>query len=199
MVAEAADDHGREQHDRLGVAPRLRVPEVDEADEDAAREPCDRSTDHHRGGAQLAQVLAKRVGDDVVVAHRAQRPAVRRVRDAPDEQVDGEGDDHCDRRIAPLVAAREWVDRALQRRGHERQPGRAVEERHVVVDQQVEHDRGREQADGGEVAAQPPADDRGERHRQQSADQRGADPRQRERQVQPTDVGLEAAVGAVGR
>jgi hypothetical protein len=106
---------------------------------------------------------------------------------------------HRDRGVPPLVALRQRVDRALQWRGYERKPGSAVEEGLVVGDQQVEHDRGDEQPDRREVAAQALADNQRERHGEQAADDRRADPRQREGQLEAADVGLEAPVGAVGR
>ena len=113
IIFQAADDHRGEEHDGLGVAPRLRVPEVDESDEDPAGEPGDRAADHQRGRAQRAQVLAERVGDRVVVAHRAQRAAVRGLGDARHEEVGERREQHRDRGVPPLVALRQRVDRAL--------------------------------------------------------------------------------------
>ena len=72
VVAGPADDHRREQHHGLGVAPRGRRPGGDVGDQDAAAEPGDGPADHQHRRAEREQVLAQGVGDDVVVPHGAQ-------------------------------------------------------------------------------------------------------------------------------
>ena len=197
MAARAADDDGREQHDGLGVAPRRRRPEVDEPDQDRAAQPGQHAAEHEHRGAQRQQVLAQRVGHDVVVAHRPQRPAVRRFGHPPHQQVDRGRQDQRDRRIQPLVALGLRVVLALQRSRDQGEPRGPVQRRPVVRDQQVGHDRGDQERDRGEVAAQPPPDQERERQRDQAAHDHRADPGDRPRQVPPADVGLESAVGAL--
>jgi hypothetical protein len=149
---------------------------------------------HQHRSAQREQVLAQRVGDRVVVSHGAQRTAVRRLGDPADEQVHQRAHDDRDGGEGPLVAGRLGVVLPLQRLRDQRQAGVPVQQRAVVRDQQVEQHRGDEQAHGGEVAAQPAADQERERQRDQAADYGRADPRERERQVPAPDVGLESAV-----
>jgi len=69
----------------------------------------------------------------------------------------------------------------------------------VVRHQQVHQDGRDQQADRGEVAPQPSADQEGERKRQQPAGHGRGDPRDGERQVPAADIQLEAAVGGVRR
>ena len=76
VVAGAAHDDGGEEDDRLGVRPSSRRPQVDEADQDgAAQRGYGATEDHHRGSLD-PQILPERVGDHVVVAHRAKRATV---------------------------------------------------------------------------------------------------------------------------
>ena len=103
VVAQPADDHGGEEHDRLGVAPGRRVPQVDEADEHPAAQAGDGAAEDEHGRAQRRQVLAERVGDDVVVAHRPQRAAVGRLGDPADEAGTRYGEHDRDDAVAPLV------------------------------------------------------------------------------------------------
>ncbi len=199
MVARAADDDSGEQHDGLRIAPPRRRPEVDEPDQNGTGESRDRATEDQHVGAQAEQVLAQRVGDHVVVTRRPKRSTVRRLRQSAQEPVRHGGEREGNRRVAPLVASRLRVEALLQWRRDQRQARITVEERAVVRHQQVGHHRGDEEADRGEVAAEPAADEEGERQGEQAADDSAADPRQREGQVPTTQVGLEAAVGLVSR
>ena len=81
VVARPADDHRREQHHGLGVAPGRRGPGGDVGDQDAAGQAGDGPADDQHRGPHRQQVLAERVGDHVVVAHGPQRPAVGRLGD----------------------------------------------------------------------------------------------------------------------
>jgi len=185
----------RPVHDRLRVAPRPGRPRGDVPDQDAAAQPGQRAAQYQYRGALGEQVLAERVGHEVVVAHGPQRAPVRRLGHPPHQPVGTGRQDQRDDRVGPLISRSRRVVLALQRRGDQRQARGAVEERPVVRHQQVEGDRGDEKADRREIAAQPPADQERERQRGQPADDGGADPRHGEGQVPPAEIGLESAVG----
>src|SRR5690349_16129794 len=88
VVAAPADDDRGEQDDRLGVEPGRGRPDVEEPDDDSAGQPSDRAADDEDGHLQRDRVLAHRRGRKLLLTHCPQRPAARRIHDAPAHEPD---------------------------------------------------------------------------------------------------------------
>src|SRR5438309_3747566 len=200
VVAPAADDQRGEQNDRLWIQPGRRSPHGEETDQDRARKARDGAADHEHCHFQRDRILAQRGGRQLVLAHGAQRAAVRRVDDSRCQKPHEADADRRQRDVQVKVGIRVGVDLVLQRLGHKREASRAVEERTGVVDHCVRDDRRHQQRDGLIVAAQLPQHHEPDRDRKQAPSERPADPGDRERQLVPAEIDLEAVVGGgVGR